>query len=408
MQFAMSRRRELLADASGVQLTRYPPGLISALEEAAGRPGGRPPRHPRHRADVDREPARARPAGGTAEATWAEEGHVAQPRVRHPPAARRADRSAGGDVNRTRPTLAIVATDARGGAGRVRRQRRLEGRHQEEAGRVHDHDHRRHRRSRRSPGCPIRTARRRADPCCRSRSTTTAARRDRRPASTPPTSCGTRSSRARPRASSRCSSRRSPDVVGPVRSVRLTDPLIVWPVGGVFAYSGGAKYAVDAINQAPVDAHRRERAPATRCSATPAGGAPHNLYAKPPRAVHARAARRCRRRRCSTTPRRRARPGRRASVGAHRVREPGVRAHLHVGRGVGHLEALDARGTVRREVRRADRTEERRRAPGRRTPDRRRQHRRRGPARRAPGPCRSSPTGTSSPGPGPGPTRRRR
>jgi heat shock protein HtpX len=33
MQFAMSRRREMLADASGVQLTRYPPGLISALEK---------------------------------------------------------------------------------------------------------------------------------------------------------------------------------------------------------------------------------------------------------------------------------------------------------------------------------------------------------------------------------------
>ena len=33
MQFAMSRRRELLADASGVQLTRYPPGLISALQK---------------------------------------------------------------------------------------------------------------------------------------------------------------------------------------------------------------------------------------------------------------------------------------------------------------------------------------------------------------------------------------
>lgn len=33
MQFAMSRKRELLADASGVQLTRYPPGLISALEK---------------------------------------------------------------------------------------------------------------------------------------------------------------------------------------------------------------------------------------------------------------------------------------------------------------------------------------------------------------------------------------
>jgi heat shock protein HtpX len=33
MQFAMSRNRELLADASGVQLTRYPPGLVSALEK---------------------------------------------------------------------------------------------------------------------------------------------------------------------------------------------------------------------------------------------------------------------------------------------------------------------------------------------------------------------------------------
>ena len=33
MQFAMSRRRELLADVSGVELTRYPPGLISALKK---------------------------------------------------------------------------------------------------------------------------------------------------------------------------------------------------------------------------------------------------------------------------------------------------------------------------------------------------------------------------------------
>jgi heat shock protein HtpX len=33
MQFAISRRREYLADASGVQLTRYPPGLIAALEK---------------------------------------------------------------------------------------------------------------------------------------------------------------------------------------------------------------------------------------------------------------------------------------------------------------------------------------------------------------------------------------
>jgi heat shock protein HtpX len=33
MQAAVSRRREALADASAVQMTRYPPGLISALEK---------------------------------------------------------------------------------------------------------------------------------------------------------------------------------------------------------------------------------------------------------------------------------------------------------------------------------------------------------------------------------------
>jgi heat shock protein HtpX len=33
LQFAVSRNREELADMSGVGLTRYPPGLISALEK---------------------------------------------------------------------------------------------------------------------------------------------------------------------------------------------------------------------------------------------------------------------------------------------------------------------------------------------------------------------------------------
>ena len=43
-----------------------------------------------------------------------------------------------------------------------------------------------------------------------------------------------------------------PDRVGPVRSVRKTDQSIVWPIGGIFAYSGGAQYAIDSINTAPV------------------------------------------------------------------------------------------------------------------------------------------------------------
>jgi hypothetical protein len=45
---------------------------------------------------------------------------------------------------------------------------------------------------------------------------------------------------------------RTTDVVGPIRSVRLTDPLIVWPLGGIFVYSGGAPSIVDAIKAAPV------------------------------------------------------------------------------------------------------------------------------------------------------------
>jgi Protein of unknown function (DUF3048). len=71
-----------------------------------------------------------------------------------------------------------------------------------------------------------------------------------------------------------------PDVVGPVRSVRLTDPLIVWPFGGVFAYSGGAKYAVDGISLAPVK-RIDESAAGSAMFRDSSRRAPHNLYAKP-------------------------------------------------------------------------------------------------------------------------------
>jgi hypothetical protein len=72
-----------------------------------------------------------------------------------------------------------------------------------------------------------------------------------------------------------------PDVVGPVRSVRLTDPLIVWPVGGVFTYSGGAPYAVNGISQAPV-VRIDESAAGDAMFRDSSRRAPHNLYAKPP------------------------------------------------------------------------------------------------------------------------------
>jgi Protein of unknown function (DUF3048) N-terminal domain/Protein of unknown function (DUF3048) C-terminal domain len=44
----------------------------------------------------------------------------------------------------------------------------------------------------------------------------------------------------------------APDRVGPVRSVRKTDQSLVWPIGGIFAYSGGAPYAITSIDTAPV------------------------------------------------------------------------------------------------------------------------------------------------------------
>jgi hypothetical protein len=75
-----------------------------------------------------------------------------------------------------------------------------------------------------------------------------------------------------------------PPTVGPVRSVRAEDPDIVWPIGGIFAYSGGAAVNVDAINQAPVkaiDESAAGDAMERNAPGEPSRSAPHNLYAHP-------------------------------------------------------------------------------------------------------------------------------
>jgi hypothetical protein len=71
-----------------------------------------------------------------------------------------------------------------------------------------------------------------------------------------------------------------PPVVGPVRSVRRTDAAVVWPIGGVFAYSGGAAYAIATIKTAPVvlvDQSNARGAMFRSSTRYP----PHNLYAIP-------------------------------------------------------------------------------------------------------------------------------
>src|SRR5277367_5730595 len=69
-----------------------------------------------------------------------------------------------------------------------------------------------------------------------------------------------------------------PSIVGPVRSVRRTDREIVFPIGGVFAFSGGAEYAVRSIETAPVKLYDQTNAGAAMYR-TPDRSPPHNLLA---------------------------------------------------------------------------------------------------------------------------------
>jgi Protein of unknown function (DUF3048) N-terminal domain/Protein of unknown function (DUF3048) C-terminal domain len=69
-----------------------------------------------------------------------------------------------------------------------------------------------------------------------------------------------------------------PSIVGPVRSVRRTDREIVFPIGGIFAFSGGAEYAVKSIETAPVKLYDQFNAGNTMYR-DPTRPAPHNLLA---------------------------------------------------------------------------------------------------------------------------------
>ena len=71
-----------------------------------------------------------------------------------------------------------------------------------------------------------------------------------------------------------------PDQVGPIRSVRATDPNLVWPLGGVFAYSGGAAPNVELIHQAPVNAIDESGA-GNAMFRERTRPAPHNLFGRP-------------------------------------------------------------------------------------------------------------------------------
>jgi heat shock protein HtpX len=71
LQFAISRRREYLADADGVFLTRYPPGLINALEklkedQTVVRTASRATAH----LWIESPIARAKSEGGSKQGAW--------------------------------------------------------------------------------------------------------------------------------------------------------------------------------------------------------------------------------------------------------------------------------------------------------------------------------------------------
>src|SRR5665213_1789004 len=74
----------------------------------------------------------------------------------------------------------------------------------------------------------------------------------------------------------------APAKVGPVRSVRPTDTQVVWPLGGIFAFSGGAPYAVASISTVPGLKLINESSAGTAMFRDLNLYAPHNLFAIAP------------------------------------------------------------------------------------------------------------------------------
>jgi hypothetical protein len=71
-----------------------------------------------------------------------------------------------------------------------------------------------------------------------------------------------------------------PPVVGPIRSVRRTDQGVVFPIGGIFVYSGGAQYAITSIRNAPVNLVDETRAGSAMFRDS-SRAQPHNLFGRP-------------------------------------------------------------------------------------------------------------------------------
>jgi len=69
----------------------------------------------------------------------------------------------------------------------------------------------------------------------------------------------------------------APEQVGSVRSVRPTDQSIVWPIKGVFAFSGGNTYELASIANAPVT--KLDETTAGPMMSRGPGRAPNNLFA---------------------------------------------------------------------------------------------------------------------------------